>query len=230
MSRASGWLTGLGLSVLAHAALIWPGAETHHAEAAFDPGLSAVHLTLAPALPSSTMSPAPDQPADTPQLNQSRIDPPAAIPLVATTMASAALPEQTMPPDAPDPTLAPTGPADQQTRTDNDSYPASREQDGRLEEKGVDTTAMIKGACRPVYPRLSRKLGEEGSVTLCADVQADGRARSVRLVRSSGYRGLDDAAIKALAGASFIPARRRGIGVASEREFEFTFMLKDPKP
>jgi len=50
----------------------------------------------------------------------------------------------------------------------------------------------------PDYPADSRRLGEEGSVTLQVLVDPSGRATDIKLVQSSGYPRLDQAAIKGI--------------------------------
>lgn len=50
-----------------------------------------------------------------------------------------------------------------------------------------------------VYPFLARKRGWQGEVLLSFDVDSDGRISHARIIRSSGYRALDQAALKSLA-------------------------------
>lgn len=47
----------------------------------------------------------------------------------------------------------------------------------------------------PVYPSLSRRLGEQGRVTLRVLVEADGTPSQVQVAQSSGYERLDKAAV-----------------------------------
>lgn len=58
---------------------------------------------------------------------------------------------------------------------------------------------------RPVYPALSRQLGEEGRVTLRVRVDATGTPAEVTIVTSSGYGRLDEAARRAAQAARFLP-------------------------
>jgi len=59
---------------------------------------------------------------------------------------------------------------------------------------------------RPKYPRDSARNGEQGSVRLKILVSHEGRARDVVVERSSGYRGLDEAAVEDA--ANVLQARR----------------------
>jgi len=62
----------------------------------------------------------------------------------------------------------------------------------------------------PAYPRIARKLGEEGEVLLKVLVNPQGRPITVELDTSSGFARLDKAAIEAVQRWSFVPARRAG--------------------
>jgi protein TonB len=77
----------------------------------------------------------------------------------------------------------------------------------------------------PVYPPLSRRLGEAGRVRLMVQVLADGRVGEVSVVESSGYARLDEAAIEAIRRWRFTPATRGGEPVASWREQAVRFSL-----
>lgn len=60
----------------------------------------------------------------------------------------------------------------------------------------------------PAYPRSARRSGEQGTVTLRVHVGADGVPTQVELDRSSGSSALDSAALEAVKGWRFAPARR----------------------
>ncbi|MEN8220720.1 MAG: energy transducer TonB [Pseudomonadota bacterium] len=62
----------------------------------------------------------------------------------------------------------------------------------------------------PPYPRISRRRGEEGKVSLRVKVTKNGRAASVQLKKSSGSRRLDKAARKAVSKWRFVPAKKNG--------------------
>lgn len=59
---------------------------------------------------------------------------------------------------------------------------------------------------QPEYPRLARKRGWEGVVLVEVSVDAQGRSISLKIVESSGYPVLDQAALQALQNASYTPA------------------------
>jgi len=60
----------------------------------------------------------------------------------------------------------------------------------------------------PVYPAMSRRLGEEGKVVLRVFVEANGRAAQVEVKTGSGSSRLDQAAEEAVRRWKFVPARR----------------------
>lgn len=62
----------------------------------------------------------------------------------------------------------------------------------------------------PTYPRFSRRAGEEGRVLLKVLVTAGGNAETVSIAKSSGFKRLDKAAIRAVERWRFVPARKGG--------------------
>ncbi len=60
----------------------------------------------------------------------------------------------------------------------------------------------------PVYPPLSRRMGEEGRVTLRVFVDPNGRASQIQIKTSSGAPRLDQAAQDAVLRWKFLPAQR----------------------
>lgn len=81
----------------------------------------------------------------------------------------------------------------------------------------------------PAYPRLSKRLGEKGTVLLEILVKADGTVGEVTIKSSSGFKRLDDAAIKAIKRWRFIPASRAGIAIDYWYEIPFEFGFRQNK-
>ena len=77
----------------------------------------------------------------------------------------------------------------------------------------------------PAYPWISRRRGEEGRVVLEVAVTADGRAKEVRIKRSSGSSRLDQAALAAVKKWRFSPALSGGRAVAGRIEIPIAFRL-----
>lgn len=60
----------------------------------------------------------------------------------------------------------------------------------------------------PVYPRLARRLGQEGTVVLELLILPDGSVGDLRVKTSSGFPGLDKAALEAAKAWRYVPAKR----------------------
>ena len=65
----------------------------------------------------------------------------------------------------------------------------------------------------PYYPRLAKRQGVQGKVFLNVLVKADGSPAAVKVMRSSGSEELDVAALDAVKGWKFAPARSKGKAV-----------------
>jgi len=77
---------------------------------------------------------------------------------------------------------------------------------------------------QPEYTDKARAKQIEGTVTLSAVIDKDGRAQQIAVVRSLGM-GLDEQAIKAVAQWTFIPALKDGRAIPVSVTFEVHFLL-----
>lgn len=80
---------------------------------------------------------------------------------------------------------------------------------------------------KPVYPAMSRRYGEEGTVILRVLVKADGTAGQVEIRSSSGYPLLDKSARAAVQGWRFHPATTDGKPVADWFLISIPFKLRN---
>lgn len=78
----------------------------------------------------------------------------------------------------------------------------------------------------PEYPRLSRRLWEQGSVELRVRVLADGSVGAVTVLRSSGFERLDRAAVDGVRAWRFRAATLDGVAHESDVVHRFTFQLE----
>lgn len=78
----------------------------------------------------------------------------------------------------------------------------------------------------PVYPELARKRGQEGTVNVRCQVDAHGQVVNVAIAQSSGFRLLDEAALKAVAKWKFKPGRKNGENVAGTVVVPIQFKLQ----
>ena len=65
---------------------------------------------------------------------------------------------------------------------------------------------MSKPHNQPPYPSAAQVNGEEGTVELSVLVSPRGRVRNVRVVKTSGYADLDNAAVEGVMGWRFVAA------------------------
>jgi protein TonB len=79
---------------------------------------------------------------------------------------------------------------------------------------------------RPAYPHLAMREGWTGSILLHVRVLPTGRAGEITVQKSSGHRVLDDAAVDAVKGWTFMPATQGGSPVAGWANVPIEFQLK----
>ncbi|HUX62586.1 energy transducer TonB [Sulfuricella sp.] len=79
----------------------------------------------------------------------------------------------------------------------------------------------------PAYPMAARRRGIEGTVLVRAEVAASGECLRVELKKTSGAGMLDHAALEAVRGWRFVPARRGSLAVVAWVEVPITFKLEN---
>ncbi len=79
---------------------------------------------------------------------------------------------------------------------------------------------------QPVYPRIARKLGKEGTVLLRITLDEKGALVSVVVVEKAGH-GFDEAAVNAVKASRFKAAKQRGVPVACRALLPIRFKLED---
>ena len=82
--------------------------------------------------------------------------------------------------------------------------------------------------CRPSYPRQALLRSEQGLVKLEFTVGIRGKLVGSRIVKSSGFRDLDSAALNALVHCSFRPAYRNGVPVQASFVIDYTWKFDNP--
>ncbi len=94
-----------------------------------------------------------------------------------------------------------------------------------------DPPAILESnQCRPVYPRDAVLRREQGVVKMQFTVGANGTLVGSAIVKSSGYRELDQAALQALIHCRFKPAYRGGTPVQAAFVMEYRWQLQDLSP
>jgi protein TonB len=79
----------------------------------------------------------------------------------------------------------------------------------------------------PSYPSQARRMGIEGRVVLQVEILQNGNAGRIEIRRSSGHELLDQAAIKAVGGWRFDPARIAGAPITAWADVPISFRLTD---
>ena len=90
------------------------------------------------------------------------------------------------------------------------------------------TAAVISASSceKPEYPSASRRLEEEGTVTLKFLVGVDGRVKESAVDKSSGFRRLDEAARQGLSKCQFKPGTENGQPVEGWASMRYTWKLE----
>lgn len=79
---------------------------------------------------------------------------------------------------------------------------------------------------KPVYPRLSKRMGEQGQVVYSVLIGADGLPVSARLVKSSGFDRLDEASLNAVMRWRYVPGKRNGVPTAMSFNVPINWVLE----
>jgi TonB family protein len=82
--------------------------------------------------------------------------------------------------------------------------------------------------CRKDYPFFARVFAREGTTELAFIVSADGTVRDVKVTASSGFDGLDDAAVKCVAKWHYRPALKDGELVDAPMTVKVAWNLAEP--
>lgn len=84
---------------------------------------------------------------------------------------------------------------------------------------------------KPIYPKRSRELGEQGVVVLSIWVDIDGKPDKVQIIKSSGFPRLDDAAQRQISESwRFVPGQKNGQKEAMELIQRIPFTLNEATP
>lgn len=107
---------------------------------------------------------------------------------------------------------------------EHDSAPTTERGEPTVQDASIDPGYPIT---KPKYPAASVRLGEEGRVILNVYVGEDGKVREVRVMTSSGFPRLDQAAIDWARANRWRPATKNGQAVAGWVRVPVVFRLTD---
>lgn len=165
--------------------------------------------------PETSPRPLPPKPVRRKPVEQPRVEPPVVAARVeeAPEAASVAVPVK----PEPEPELAPVVAA---------AAPVAAPEPDPLSVEPPRFNADYLDNPSPDYPRVSRRMGEEGRVLLRVLVSAGGLANRVLVKQTSGYVRLDEAALDAVRRWRFVPAQQGGNPVDAWVVVPITFSLK----
>jgi protein TonB len=119
------------------------------------------------------------------------------------------------------------------------NFPSDEKGDAKLDDganigtggdtigKGLSTPASFDlNGCKPEYPRSSVLGNETGVVRLRFDIGANSQLLSVSVLRSSGYKMLDNAAVAGLSKCKFKAAMQDGAPVSSNFMADYAWTLE----
>lgn len=79
---------------------------------------------------------------------------------------------------------------------------------------------------KPVYPAVSKRLGEQGKIVLRVLIGADGIPQKVEIKQSSGFERLDRQAVDTVTRWRFVPGTRNGVPEAMWYQQPISFVLE----
>jgi len=79
--------------------------------------------------------------------------------------------------------------------------------------------------CKAEYPKASLLNEEQGDVTMSFLVGADGNVLDSKLEKSSGFKNLDKAALKALSACKFKPGTKDGVVAQTWTKVDYSWKL-----
>lgn len=77
----------------------------------------------------------------------------------------------------------------------------------------------------PPYPRVSKRLGEQGTAVIRVLINTEGRAEKAEVRTSSGHARLDDTALNTVLAWRFVPGQRNGVAEAMWFNVPIRFVL-----
>ena len=172
---------------------------------------------ISPPAPQVQAPPAPEPPAPVKQPKVQRAAAPAPQP------AAVAEPTPAPAPNAPTGAASPQPPAPPMAAAVA-AAPVAAAAPAKVELPSSDAAYLQNP--KPVYPPLSKRLGEQGRVMVRALIGADGAVQSATLAQSSGFNRLDEAALAAVAKWRFVPGKRGGFAEAMWHQIPVNFVLE----
>lgn len=132
-------------------------------------------------------------------------------------------------PDATPSPTAPTGVAAPQAVVAAVGAPAATEAVATSAPARVElpsTDADYLNNPKPVYPPLSKRMGEQGKVVVRVLIGSDGLPQKAEIRTSSGFERLDQAALATVMKWRYVPGKRAGVSEAMWFNVPINFVLE----
>jgi protein TonB len=122
------------------------------------------------------------------------------------------------------PAVKPTPSPPAQTRANNEAMADSGKPAGSMQQITEAPVLPLTAAYvdpnylhrpNPVYPALSKRLREEGTVVLRVNLDTQGNVLDITIEKSSSFQRLDQAALEAVKQWRFVPAKRGQVAMPS---------------
>ncbi|HEX9721504.1 MAG TPA: energy transducer TonB [Ramlibacter sp.] len=169
--------------------------------------------------PPAPPAPKPPQPLSKPTARKvERVVPPAPTPV--------AIPETRPAPDAPTGVPAPQRPAPPVAAPVAPEPAPSGQAPAQAKVELPSSDARYLRNPAPVYPPLSKRLGEQGKVVVRVLIGADGTPQKAELKRSSGYDRLDQSAVEYVMNCRYVPGKVDGVPQSMWYEAPVSFVLE----
>lgn len=150
--------------------------------------------------------PPPPPPPPAPKPKEVRTPPPPRPVAIRTPAPAPAAPTGVIEPQPPAPPLAPPAPPAPPTPPSPPPAPPAPPA-VQLPSSNADYLNNPK----PVYPAMSKRLGEQGKTIIRVLIGVDGLPKSASIRESSGYDRLDEAARTAVMSWRYVPGKRNGV-------------------
>lgn len=91
---------------------------------------------------------------------------------------------------------------------------------------GAEVPATFDASkCKAEYPKASLMNEEQGTVSMSFLVNADGTVADSKLEKTSGFKNLDKAAMKSIAGCKFKPGTKDGAPAQTWTKVDYAWKL-----
>ena len=201
---------GLGVTIVMH--LLLAGAVVFGLRSAYitKPKVQEIEVVIPPEAP-PIVNPTPPPPSKT---VQKVVTPPVEQPVVKDAAPA---------PAPPDP-----APAAEATNDGPPAPPSTPDSGNTTGAVGVTSPAFTDlNSCKPEYPHSAMMAGQTGTVRVKFVIGTDGKLVSAAVMKSSGYKILDRAAIDGLSMCKFKPAMQEGNPVQSWFVSDYVWSLND---